>query len=110
MLFCITANYMPKALTAMRENPSTNRREAVEQMVVAAGGKVVSMYATIAEGPGALLIIDVDPLAAPAITSVITSSEAVHNVRMMRLFTQDEVVTIRQTAKKIRGSYKVPGQ
>ena len=31
MLFCITANYAPKVLNAMRENPSTNRRDAVEQ-------------------------------------------------------------------------------
>ena len=29
MLFCITANYTPKALDAMRENPSTNRRDAL---------------------------------------------------------------------------------
>jgi uncharacterized protein with GYD domain len=47
MLFCLTANYTPKALEAMRDNPNTNRREAVVQLVVAAGGKLVAMYGTM---------------------------------------------------------------
>jgi hypothetical protein len=45
MLFCLTANYTHKALDAMRENPNTNRREAVEKMVTAAGGKLVEIGA-----------------------------------------------------------------
>ena len=52
----------------MRENPSTNRRDAVEQLVKAAGGKLVEMYRTMTDGPGALVIMDVDPVAAAAIT------------------------------------------
>lgn len=110
MLFCLTANYTPKALNALRENPTSNRREAVEQMLTAAGGKLVSMYSTAADGPGVLVIVDVDPLVAPAITGIVLSSESVHNVKLTRLFTQEEVMTIRQNAKKIRGSYKPPGQ
>ena len=51
MLFCITANYTPQALTAMREKPS-NRSEAFGALITAAGGKLVAMYGTIAEGPG----------------------------------------------------------
>jgi len=38
----------------MRENPTPNRQNAVEQLVNAAGGKLVAMYGTIAEGFGAL--------------------------------------------------------
>jgi len=38
MLFCLTAEYTPQALNAMRENPNTNRRAAVEQVLKAAGG------------------------------------------------------------------------
>jgi hypothetical protein len=53
MLFCLTVNYTPKALDAMAKNPNTNRREALEKLVTAAGGKLVAMYGTIAEGPGA---------------------------------------------------------
>ena len=63
MLFCLTANYTHKAPDAMRENPNTNRREAVEKMVAAAGGKLVEMYGTMAEGPGAMVIFDADPVA-----------------------------------------------
>ena len=44
MLFCITADYTPQALNAMRENPTTNRREAADQLLEAAGGKVIAMY------------------------------------------------------------------
>ena len=38
MLFCLTAEYTPQALNAMRENPETNRREATTQLLEAAGG------------------------------------------------------------------------
>jgi len=41
MLFCLTADYTPQALNAMRENPNTDRRAAVEQLLEAAGGKLV---------------------------------------------------------------------
>ena len=59
MLFCITANYTPKALEAMAKNTNTNRLEAVEKLLTAAGGKLVAMYGTIIDGPGAMVIVDV---------------------------------------------------
>ena len=40
MLFCLTADYTPQALNAMRENPNTNRQAAVEQLLSAAGGSL----------------------------------------------------------------------
>ena len=110
MLFCLTATYTPHALKAMRENPATNRREAVEQLVTSAGGKLVSMYGTNAEGPGALVIFDADPVAAAAITGIAASSDGVHNVKMLRLFAHEDVVAIRTKAKQIQGSYKAPGK
>lgn len=110
MLFCLTASYTPHALKAMRENPATNRREAVEQLLTAAGAKLVSMYGTIAEGPGALVIFDADPVAAGAITGVAASSDGIQNVKIMRLLAHDDVVAIRTKAKQIEGSYKSPGK
>ncbi len=111
MLFCLTADYTPQALNAMRENPNTNRREAVNQLLEAAGGKVIAMYGTIADGPGALVIFDVpDPAMAPAICGVAVSSGSVHNVKLKRLLTQEEIVNVRQNAQKIRGAYKPAGQ
>ena len=110
MHFCLTANYTPKALNAMRENLNTNRREAVEKLVTAAGGKLVAMYATIAEGPGALVIFDADPVAAAAITGVAASTDGLHNIEMLRLFTGEEVTAVRQKRAQIHGSFKQPGQ
>ena len=51
MLFCITANYTPKALEAMAKSPNTNRRVEFEKLLTAAGAKLVGMYATMADGP-----------------------------------------------------------
>jgi uncharacterized protein with GYD domain len=109
MLFCITANYTPKALEAMGKNPNTNRREAVEKLVTTAGGKLVAMYGTIAEGPGAMVIYDIDPPAAPAVVAVAASSDALHNVKMQRLFSGEEVRAVRQKRAQIQASFTQPG-
>lgn len=109
MLFCLSANYTPKALDAMAKNP-TNRSEAVGKLVTAAGGKLVAMYYTIAEGPGAMAIIDVDPAAAPAVVGVLASSDAVRDVKAQRLFTGEEVTAIRQKRIQLQNAYRAPGQ
>ena len=75
----------------MRENPNTNRREAVEKLVTAAGGKLVEMYGTMAEGPGATAIFDAYFVAAGAITGVAASTDGLRNVKSQRLFSGDEV-------------------
>ncbi len=110
MLFCITANYTPKAMEAMAKNTNTNRREAVEKLVTAGGGKLVAMYGTITEGPGAMAIFDADPSVAPAIAAIVASSDGVHNVKAQRLFTTDEMMAIRQKRIQLQSSYKPPGQ
>jgi uncharacterized protein with GYD domain len=109
MLFCISAEYTPAALTALRENPS-NRAEAMANLCQAAGGKLIAMYGIIGNGPGGLAIIDVEPQTAAAITSLITSGGAVHNVQVRRLYTMDEITGIRQKAKELSAHYKLPGQ
>jgi uncharacterized protein with GYD domain len=110
MLFCLSANYTPKALEAMGKNPTASRREALEKLLTAAGGKLVAMYGTIAEGPGAMAIFDIDPAAAPAVVGVIASSDAVRNVKMQRLFSGEEVVAVRQKRAQLQASYRPPGQ
>jgi uncharacterized protein with GYD domain len=111
MLFCLTAEYTPQSLNAMRENPNTDRKAAVEQVLEAAGGKLVSMYGRAANGPGVLLIFDVsDPAMAPAICGVAVSAGTIHNVEMTRLFTMEEVSDIRQKARQIRSAFNPPGQ
>jgi len=111
MLFCITANYTPQALNALMDEPESSRLAAVQQLLEAAGGRVVNLYSTVADGPGAMLIFDVpDPGAAPAISGVIAASGAVQNLRLTRLMSPDEVVGVRKRAAQLRASYRPAGR
>jgi uncharacterized protein with GYD domain len=111
MHFCLTAQYTPQALNAIMEDPNTNRYEAVKKVVESAGGKLVSMYSTASEGPGVLVIFDVpDPAAAPAIGGIAVAAGTIHNVKLTRLMTQEEVGKVRQKARELRGAYKAPGK
>jgi uncharacterized protein with GYD domain len=111
MLFCLTAQYTSSALNAIMENPTVSRAEAISKLIEAAGGKLVSIYSTAAEGPGVLVIFDVpDPASAPAISGIAVAGGAVQNVKLTRLLSQDEVISVRQIAARIRGAYKTPGQ
>jgi uncharacterized protein with GYD domain len=111
MLFCFTADYTPQALNAMRENPNTDRRAALEQLLGAAGGKLIAMYGRAANGPGAMVIFDVpNPAMAPAMCGVAVSSDSIQNVELTRLFSMEEIADIRQKARQIHGAYKPPGQ
>jgi uncharacterized protein with GYD domain len=110
MHFCMTAQYTPKSLNSILENPKTNRYEAAQKLVEAAGGKLISMYSTAADGPGVLIIFDVpDPGSAPAISGIVVASGAVHNVTLTRLWTQDEIAQVRQKAVQLKGAYSPPG-
>ena len=111
MHFCLTAQYTPQALNSILDDPKTNRYEAVKKIVEAAGGKLVSMYSTASDGPGVLVIFDVpDPAAAPAIAGIPVAAGIVHNVKLTRLMTQDEVGKVREKARELRGAYKAPGK
>ena len=110
MLFCLSVNYTPKGLEAMGKNAKTNRREAVEKLLKAAGGKMVSMYGTIADGPGAMVIFEIDPAAAAAVVAVAASSDAVQNIRMQRLLTTDEMMAVRAKRVELQASYAAPGK
>jgi len=110
MLYCITANYTPKAMEAMAKNPNATRKEAVEKLVGAAGGKLVAMYGTIHDGPGAMVIIDVDPGMGATIAAVVASSDGIHNVKAHRLFSMEEVLAIRKKRLQLQASYRPPGQ
>lgn len=110
MLFCMTGDYTPQALNAMRENPNTNRQAAVEKLLAAAGGKLVSMYGKATNGPGVMIIFDVaDPDMSAAMTGVAVSAGTLQNVHLTRLYTMEEIAGIRQKAKQIRGAYVPPG-
>jgi uncharacterized protein with GYD domain len=111
MHFCLTAQYTPQALNSIMDNPATNRYEAAKGLIESAGGKLISMYSTAADGPGVMVIFDVpDPNTAPAMTGILVASGAAHNVTLTRLWTQDEIKHVRQKASQLRGAYKPPGK
>ena len=110
MHFCLTGQYTPRAINSLMENPTSNRFEAAKKLIEAAGGKLISMYSTPADGPSVLTIFDVpDPGAAAAIVGVVVAAGTLHNVKLTRLLTQEEVIQVRQTASKLRASYTPPG-
>ncbi|MDE2006585.1 MAG: GYD domain-containing protein [Rhodospirillales bacterium] len=111
MLFSITGEYTPQALNAMWDDPHTNRQAAAQQLVEAAGGKLIAFYGRPIRGPGILAIFDVgDPDMAAAISATVVSAGTLHHVEMTRLFTQDDIVRIRQKRRQIGGAYKPPGR
>jgi uncharacterized protein with GYD domain len=111
MHFCITAQYTPQALNSILDDPNTDRYAAVKKLIEAGGGKLISMYSTASEGPGVLMIFDMpDPEMASSMTGVAMAGGAIHNIKLTRLMTQEEVKSVRQKARQLRGAYKPPGK
>ena len=110
MLFSLTANYTAKALNAMAENPNTDRRAAVEKLLTAAGGKLVGLYFTTSDGPGVLAIIDAEPTAAAAVVGTVAATDSVRDIKMTRLWTNEEVIAVRKKRVELKSAYKAPGQ
>jgi uncharacterized protein with GYD domain len=111
MLFCITAQYTPQSVSGMLDDPTTNRLEAITQLLEAAGAKLVSLYSMVSDGPSGLVIFDVpDPATAPAIAGVIVAGGGVQNLKMTRLMTPEEVADVREKGRQIRSAYKPPGK
>jgi uncharacterized protein with GYD domain len=109
MHFCLTGQYTPRAINSLLENPNQNRAEATRKLIEAAGGKLISFYSVPAEGPAVLTIFDVpDPAAAPAIVGIAVAAGTLHNVKLSRLYTQEEVIQVRQKASKLRAAYSPP--
>lgn len=110
MLFCITANYTAKALNAMAENPGTDRRAALDKLVTAAGGKLVNLYFTTGDGPGAMMIVDAEAAAVAAMVSTVAATDSVRDIKMTRLWTNEEVTAIRKKRIELTKSYAPPGR
>ncbi len=69
------------------------------------------MYSSGAEGPSVMVIFDEpEPSMVAATTGVAVAGGAIHNVKLTRLMTQDEVAKVRQKARIIRSAYKALGK
>jgi uncharacterized protein with GYD domain len=112
MLYCITAQYTPQAISAMLDDPNTNRAAAISNLLEAAGAKLVHLYFYPADGdgPGVMVIFDADPATAPPIAAVTWAGGGVQNLKLTRLFTPDEMHANQQKCRQIRSAYKPPGK
>jgi uncharacterized protein with GYD domain len=111
MHFALAGQYTPQALNSIMDNPAVSRYEAAKALMEAAGGKLIAMYSTQADGPGVLTIFDVaDPAASASIAGVVVAAGVLTNVKLTRLYTQDEIVHVRKKASELRGVYKPPGK
>ena len=110
MLFSLTGTYPPHALSAMRTNASaSSRHESTDRLFTAAGGKLLSFYFTIGDGPGILAIIEADPIAMAAIAGTAVEVGGMLNAKVSRLYTEQEAAAISQRRAQIAESYKPPG-
>ncbi len=111
MHFCFIGQYSPEAVSALIDHPEVNRHEATKKLIEAAGAKLISMYNMPADGPGELMIFDApDPESAAAIVAVIVSTGAATQVKLMNLFTAEEVAKVRKKGNAIRSAYLPPNK
>jgi hypothetical protein len=57
-----------------------------------------------------MVIFDIDPATAPAVVGVGLAYGGLHNVKVQRLLTRDEVVAARQKRAQIQASFTPPGE
>jgi hypothetical protein len=76
MLYCISANYTPKAMQAMAKKPDT-KTVVTQSRNWCRPQAARCRYGTMVDGPGAMVIVDVDPGVGAAITAVVASSDGV---------------------------------
>ena len=104
----MSGNYTSAAMKALGQKPS-DRQAAAKKLITAGGGKLISFYRTVSEGPGVLIIFEADPITAVAVNAVAVAGGALTNVKFTRLWTNEEVMAIRKKRAEIEGAYKPPG-
>src|SRR3954451_10648930 len=95
MHWYLTGNYTSEAMKALGKNP-TDRHEAARKLVTAGGGKLISFYRTLADGPGVHIIFEADPITAGAINAIVVAGGALSGIRFGRLWTDEEVTALRK--------------
>ena len=107
MLLVTQASYSQSAIKALVDNPQ-DRHAAIDQMVQAAGGKLISLYMT--SGESDILLINEFESSDPAIALglVAAASGSITNVKTVRAWTTSEFKTVAQSANELAGSYTPP--
>ncbi len=108
MLFVTQASYSPSGVKGLVKKPE-DRMAVMENMVKAAGGKVVALYMTTGESD-ILLISEFDSgETAVALGMVAAASGSVSDLKTVRAWTSADFKAVAEQAASLAGSYSPPG-
>src|SRR5262245_14766282 len=103
--FLIHANYKPEGLTGALKDAGTGRRQAVEQVMAAFGGKLEAFYVAVGDTDAFCVVDAADNVTAAAVAMAVNASGLVSSTTTP-LLTPEEV----DQATKKSVSYRGPGQ
>ncbi len=106
--FVLQGRFSTDAIKGLVARPQ-DRREAVEKLTAACGGKLKDYYVTTGENDF-LAIVEADDGEAAVVAGMVTAaSGAVSHTTTTRAWTTAEFKKMAERAGKVIGSYKAPG-
>jgi uncharacterized protein with GYD domain len=103
--YLVTASYTPEGAKGVLKEGGTKRRQAAEQAIKSAGGKVEAFYFAFGESDAYVIIDAPDHASVAAASLAINASGAVHTKTVV-LLTPEEIDQAIQKGT----SYRAPGQ
>jgi len=103
--FLVQFTYTEQGLKGLLKEGGTKRRDATEQLIKSAGGRLVAYYFAFGENDGFTIIDGLENLDAAAAGFIVSASGAVRTKTTV-LLTPEEV----DKATKKSVSYRSPGQ
>ncbi len=106
--FIVQGRFSTDAIKGLVAKPE-DRREAVEKLCAACGGRLKDYYLTTGENDF-LIIVEADDGAAAVVAGmVVAASGAVSHVTTTRAWTTGEFKKMAERAGEVIGAYKAPG-
>jgi uncharacterized protein with GYD domain len=106
--FIIQGRFSTDAVKGMVANP-VDRREAVEKLTAACGGRLKDYYLTTGENDFLIIVEADDGEAAVIAGMVVAAAGAVSKVTTTRAWTTAEFKKMAERAGEVAGAYKPPG-
>lgn len=107
--YIVTGNYTLDAIRGMVANPS-DRAAAVSGLIDAAGGKMISYYATTGAQDFHIVAEAEDVETVIACVIAAGASGGASNIQTMRAFTSDELMSMQKRAGELASSFKAANQ
>ncbi len=106
--FIVQGRFSTDAIKGLVAKPE-DRREAVEKLIAACGGRLKDYYLTTGENDF-LIIVEADDGEAAVVAGMVTAaSGAVSHVTTTRAWTTGEFKKMAERAGEVMGTYKPPG-